>query len=526
MSNSHLANYTVPTHINASQLTRDDTYAADICIVGTGAGGATAAAILAERGFSVMMVEAGPYQTKKDFDTTEPKALATLYQEMGGRKTKDKNISIYQGRSVGGSTTVNWTTSFRTPAKTLEYWRDNFGTQSYTPEALAPYFDKNQTDLNISTWKNPANANNQVLERGGKKLGWDIGTIARNVRGCGDLGYCGTGCPINAKQSMLVTRVPQALKAGAKIITHAEAWELETTPQGDKIHTLLIRARDANCAQYTGVKVRVQAKHFIVAGGAINSPGLLLRSQGIPDPYHTLGKRSFLHPVTIAMAVMQEKVEGWHGAPQSRYSDEFLWTDLERRPGYKIEVPPLQPILGLTQVHLYGKGLIDLADSFPYLHGQIALIRDGFHEQSQGGTVELNKYHQPVMDYVPSEYLKAGFRDALTNMTECTFAAGAKQVMVGHSQTGIYTSFTEAKQAITQLSMDPKQLRLVSAHVMGGCAMGADEKSSVVNEWGLHHQMSNLSVMDGSIFPTSLGVNPQWTIFGIVSRMAEKLTLT
>lgn len=525
MTAQRITDYTVPQHINAALLERDDTYGVDVCIIGTGAGGATAAAILAERGLKVMMVEAGPYQQKRDFDTTEPKALATLYQEMGARKTADKGISIYQGRSVGGSTTVNWTTSFRTPAATLAYWRENFGLSEYTPEALNPYFDKNQQDLNIKPWANEPNNNNRVLERGCQKLGWDFGVIARNVKGCADLGYCGTGCPIDAKQSMLVTRIPQALKAGARIISHAEAWELETGqgPQADRVDTLLIRARDTHCAQYTGVQLRVQAKHFIVAGGAINSPGLLMRSPGIPDPHQLVGTRSFLHPVVISMGLMPEKIEGWSGAPQSRYSDHFLWKGLDQRPGYKLEVPPLQPILGMTQVHLYGKELAALADQFPHLHGQIALIRDGFHEQSQGGSISLNKYQQPVMDYPHSDYLKKGYRAALLSMTESIFAAGAKSVMVGHEKTGMYSDWPEAKKRIEELSMDPNQLRVVSAHVMGGCGMGADENNSVVDPWGKHHHMDNLSVMDGSLFPTSLGVNPQWTIYGIVSRLAEKL---
>jgi len=107
--------------IDASTLTDDRSFEADVAIVGTGAGGGTAAEILSHAGLSVVMIEEGPLATSSDFHMREAEAYPQLYQDSASRKTKDKAINILQGRCVGGGTTVNWTSSFRTPEATLDY---------------------------------------------------------------------------------------------------------------------------------------------------------------------------------------------------------------------------------------------------------------------------------------------------------------------------------------------------------------------------------------------------------------------
>jgi choline dehydrogenase-like flavoprotein len=136
-------------------------------------------------------------------------SLPQLYQESAARKTRDKAINILQGRTVGGSTTVNWTSSFRTPDGTLAYWQRKFGLHTYSTEALAPWFELMEQRLNISEWNVPPNENNDILRRGASKLGIPTALIRRNVNGCWNLGYCGMGCPTNAKQSMLITTIPR-----------------------------------------------------------------------------------------------------------------------------------------------------------------------------------------------------------------------------------------------------------------------------------------------------------------------------
>jgi choline dehydrogenase-like flavoprotein len=506
---------------DAGALDDDLTLTADVAIVGTGAGGGVAAEILAGAGLEVVLIEEGAYNRAKDFTLHEAQAYPDLYQESSARKTADKAITILQGRTVGGSTTVNWTTSFRTPPATLDHWREVYGLADYSEEALAPWFARMEERLNIRPWELAPNANNQALARGAEKLGWEHGIISRNVRDCIDLGYCGLGCPVDAKLSMLVTTIPAALDKGATLVTRARAERLEM--QGERVVAVVCAAMDPRGVRPTDRRVRVEAGHVVLAGGAIGSPALLMRSDA-PDPHKRVGKRTLLHPVCASSAVMPERVEGWSGAPQSVYSDHFLWRDgVTGRVGYKIETPPIYPMLSATAFKGFGAEHARQLAKLPHTHSLIALLRDGFHEMSPGGEVRLRDDLSPVLDYPLDDYLWDGVRRAYLSMAEVQFAAGAEQATPLHLDARPFGSWREARAAIAELDLAPVRPALYSAHTMGGCTMGPDPKTAVVDGGGRHHQLANLSVLDGSLFPTSLGANPQLSIYGIVARNATAL---
>ena len=506
---------------DASTLTTDLSLDADVAIVGTGAGGGTAAEILTRAGLRVILLEEGPLASSKDFKMLEAQAYPQLYQESAGRKTKDKGINILQGRCVGGSTTVNWTASFRTPPAALSYWQQAFGLKDLTVDELAPWFAMMERRLSIAPWALAPNQNNDVLQRGAAKLGIATATIPRNVKGCRNLGYCGTGCPVNAKQSMLVTTVPAALNQGAALVTRARAERL--TFVKDRVSALECSALDSSGLRPGPHKVTVNARHFVLAAGAIGTPALLLRSR-LPDPHALIGRRTFLHPTCVSAAIMPSPVEGYSGAPQSVYCDHFLQSQAIDGPiGYKLEVPPLHPLLMATTLQGFGEAHAQLMAQMPYTQAIIALQRDGFREDSPGGRVSLKSDGTPLLDYPITDPLWDGMRRAYLTMAEIQFAAGAKSVLPIHEDAAAYESWPAAKEAISHLSMQVLRTRVVSAHVMGGCAMGSDENKSVVNADGRHHRLENLSVSDGSLFPTSLGANPQLTIYGLVARQASRL---
>jgi choline dehydrogenase-like flavoprotein len=506
---------------DASRLSADLQLDADVAIVGTGAGGGTAAEILAKAGLRVVMIEEGPLRSSSDFHMLEAEAYPELYQESAGRKTKDKGINILQGRCVGGSTTVNWTSSFRTPPATLDYWQRSFGLTELTVEELAPWFAMMERRLDIAPWATAPNANNDALRRGAQRLGIPTGTMRRNVRDCWNLGYCGLGCPTQAKQSMLVTTIPAALSEGGMLVTRARALRLMIEKGGAT--GLECVGLDASGLRPGPHKITVHARHCALAAGAIGSPALLLRSQ-VPDPYRRVGSRTFLHPTCVSAAVMPERVDGYAGAPQSVYSDHFLDTDpIDGPVGYKLEVPPLHPLLMATTLQGFGAFHVRLMQQMPYTQAIIALMRDGFHERSPGGIVELKPDGSPVLDYPLTDFLWDGMRRALLTMAEIQFAAGAKSVLPVHEEAGPCSSWAEAKETIERLPMELLKARVVSAHVMGGCGMGSDSRTSVVNADGRHHLLENLSVFDGSVFPTSVGANPQVSIYGLTARNASRL---
>ncbi|WP_028008093.1 GMC family oxidoreductase [Solimonas flava] len=505
---------------DASTLTNDETLEADVVIVGSGAGGGTAAEILSAAGLSVLMLEEGGLYTSRDFKALDEfSSYSKLYQEAAGRATSDGAIPILQGRAVGGTTLVNWTTSIRTPKPTLEYWARDFGLKGSAADEMAPWFAKMEERLGIAPWAAEPNANNAVLRDGCDKLGLHWKTIPRNVRGCWNLGYCGLGCPVNAKQSMLVTTIPAALDRGMTLVHHARADRLQFA--GGRVNGLTVQALDADTRHPTGITLNVRAKHYVLAGGAINTPALLLRSKA-PDPHQRIGQRTCVHPVNASLAVFDREIDGFHGAPQSIYSDHFLWPE-DGGIGYKLEVPPLQPMLASSVLARYGDALAQDMAQLPNTNVLIALMRDGFHEQSAGGRVRIDDSGQPVFDYDVHEPLWNALRHAFVQMAEIQFAAGAKSVRPAHIDAEPYASMDEARAAIAALPMRKHRAGLVTAHLMGGCAMGEDRQRCVIDSRGRHHETENLSIFDGSMFPSSIGANPQLTIYGFVSRNATAL---
>ena len=497
----------------------------DVRVVGTGAGGGITAELLARAGFKVLMLEEGPLKTSRDFNQLESEAYPTLYQESAARKTADKAINILQGRCVGGSTTVNWTSSFRTPSATLAHWRQHFGLTELTDDALSPYFQQAERRLNISPWLVPPNENNDLLRRGAAKLGIPAAAILRNVKGCWNLGSCGMGCPTNAKQSQLLTGVPTALAHGATLLVNTRAVRLEVVQgQVQSLHAeFLWQKPDSVQDGKAQTAIEIKAKHFVVAGGAINSPALLLRS-GLPDPHTRLGQRTFLHPVVMSAATHSHQVEGWQGAPQTIYTDHFLETQpIDGAMGYKLEAPPIHPLIFASSIPGYGQASAALLKGFAHQHILLALLRDGFSPGSPGGRVSLRSDGSPLLDYPLNDFVMEGARRALLSMAEIQFAAGARQVMPVHEQAQLCTSWAQAQDMIARLPMLPLQTRVVSAHVMGGCGMAASARDGVVRPDGQHWQVANLSVHDGSLFPTSIGANPQLSIYGLVNRLTQQL---
>lgn len=505
---------------DGSQLDRDLVLEGDVAVIGTGAGGGVAAEILTAAGLRVVMLEQGAYRTPADFTLREVPALARLYQDGGMRPTKDGAIGVVQGRTVGGSTTVNWTSSFRTPEPTLRYWRERLGITGLGVDELAPWFERMETRLQVSTWTQH-NTGNQLLARGAERLGWRHGAIRRNVRGCVSLGYCGIGCFIGGKQSMDVTTIPAALDHGAALVTRVQIDRLRW--KGDRVTAVEGRALDAVGAWPTGRRVQVRAPWVVVSAAAINSPGLLLRSQ-LPDPHRRVGKRTFLQTHNYSLAMMPEVVDGFAGVQQSIYMDELTWRDgVDGRAGFNMETAGAQPVVSMNFWKAIGAEMAEFARQFRYLHVLVSQIRDGFHPDSEGGAVEIDGDGNAVLDYRLNDWFWDGVRSSYLAMAECQFAAGASRVHPACSDAAWYRGWPEARAGIGVLRLRSPNVFLNSTHPLGGCAMGADPRTAVVDSLGRHQHVANLCIFDGSVLPTSLGVNPQLTIYALSARNATAL---
>jgi len=505
--------------IDANQLA-EDKLSADVIIIGTGAGGGTSAEVLAQAGLKVLMIEEGPLKSTRDFKMDESQAYADLYQESAGRVTKDGGIGILQGRCVGGTTVVNWTSSFRTPSLTLDYWHKTFQLKGYSKDDMLPWFEQMEKRLNIFPWLGGANENNSVLKDGCEKLNIPWKAIPRNVKGCWNLGYCGMGCPTNAKQSMLVTTIPDALEHGATLLYQARVERLLI--KNNKVTGVECFALDKN-KQKTAKKIIATAPYVILACGGINGPALMLRSKA-PDPENRIGKRTFLHPTVFSFAQFEHDISPFYGAPQSIYSDHFQWNNGAKGPlSYKLEVPPLHP--AMSSIMLMGHGEKQVADiaKLNNTHAMLALLRDGFDDESAGASVTLSDDGSPIVDYPMNDYLFDGIKRAYLTMAEIQFAAGAKRVRPAHQHGLWFNNYKAFKAGFKELEHEISNNLVGSAHVMGGLAMGEDKDLCLVDSDCKYHYLDNLWVFDGSVFPTSVGTNPQLSIYALACKQATAL---
>lgn len=496
---------------SSAEFTSDQQLTADVCVIGTGAGGAVLAAGLAARGLKVVILEEGGYHTSADFRRLdEAWSVPNLYQERGGRATADQSMLVLQGRSVGGGTTVNWTTCFRTPPRILQHWREAHQISALTEAALAPHFAAVEERLGIARWDLvPPNANNGAVQRGAEALGWRAERTARNVRNCQNSGYCGYGCPFDAKQSMHLTYLQDAVDAGADLLADTRAERLVRGPDG-RITEVQAVAMARGADHPSGVRITVRAERFAVCGGAINSPALLLRSGLDQGP---VGRRTFLHPVVLVVGVFPERIDGWYGAPQSITSHQHI----ERGPnemGFFLEAAPVSSMLGGSALSGFGAAHTALMGDLARCATPLALTVDGLLPEEVGGTVTLRGDGRVNLEYsYVLPHLRA-FHAGTKALAEVMFAAGAERVVTMHSEPLVLASRDDLPQ-LDAARYGPHEHAIFSAHQMGGCAMGPDPATSVVDERLRHHHVPNLFVVDGSVLPTALGVNPSETIYGI-----------
>jgi choline dehydrogenase-like flavoprotein len=466
----------------------------------------------------VIVLEEGGHHTKAEFKMREDQAYPMLYQEAGARATKDAAIAILQGRTVGGTTVVNWTTSFRTPEKVLEHWKKVHAVGGFTKADLDPHWDAIEQRLNIQ--KVPleeTNRNNRTLYDGCKALGLEVDTTRRNVKQCMKSGYCGMGCPIDAKQSMLVTYLPDAVAAGATVVSRCRVDKLVV--EGGRV----VRAECSEIGEDghhpTGRNLTIEAKYFVLAAGAINTPGILLRS-GLGGGM--VGRRTFLHPVVGTSSKFKDPIEPFYGAPQSVASHAFA--DRGDKVGIFLEAAPLHPMLAALASQGFGSSLhTKVMAHLPNLAAHVALTIDGFHESETGGTVELRKSGAPVLDYVLPPRIWEALREGYKWLIKIDLAAGAEEVFTSHIDPTM--SFTSEKDLpkLDSAPFEPHKVSVFSAHVMGGAMMGDDPARSVVRSSDLrHHTLTNLHIMDGSVLPTSLGVNPSETLYGLAHLMSAR----
>jgi choline dehydrogenase-like flavoprotein len=486
---------------------------ADVCVIGSGGGGAVAAAELAAAGRSVVVLEQGHHWTSRDFTQREDEMLPRLFEEAGMRQTADGSVTLLQGRCVGGSTVHNLCYAFRTPPGILRLWREAHGLPSLTEAALEPSFARVERNLMVKPiQEHEVNALNAALRRGAERLGWSGFVTRHNREGCVRAGYCILGCSYDAKQSMLVTYVPRADAAGARIFANARAERIEA--EGGRVRRVLGHAVDDAGEIYGSIEVT--AKVVVLAAGAIASPDLLLRS-GLGGPH--VGRHLHLHPSVMAAGFWDEPLHAYRGIPQSFYIDEFI--DLDADPHTGTILMPISGFPVLTAVTLpgFGRRHFEILRGFAAMGGLLALL----HDQSEGTVEPGPSLSRPRIQYALTEADRAQLTTGLRHCAEGLFAAGARRVVLPHVADPRVLEPGDDLAAIEQTPVREGEVPLASTHPQSTCRMGASAADSVVNAFGECHEVPGLFVADMSVFPTSLGAPPQITTAALADRTAHHI---
>jgi choline dehydrogenase-like flavoprotein len=485
---------------------------ADVCIVGSGCGGGASAKVLAEAGRKVIVLEEGGYYTSKDFDATEQTAYQHLYQQRAGQATDDLAVTVLQGRCVGGSSTINWTTSLRTPEFVLEAWKRDHGVRGLSAKELEPYFEKVERYLNVHTepFKNH-NPNNRIILDGAKKLGYRASVVGRNTKDCVKAGACGLGCPFDAKKTVDITYIPDAVKRGATVFANFRANKVEVTGTTKQVSGIVFDEETGK----PKTNFIIEAPVVIVSASAINSPVLLLKSN-LANSSGELGKNLTFHLTSAVLGVFDQIMYGAGGIPQSAMSNEFLNKNRDGG-GFWLEAVPIYPTLAALALPGFGSAHRDLLHQYPHIGATIILVK----EIDSSGRVTVNDHGRASISYTLRDkdlgYLKQGVAVAAW----VQFAAGAKRVMTLHARLTEFNSAEEIDTKLATSSWGMNEIGLYSAHPLGTCRMGIDPSHSVVDEHCQAHDVKGLFVIDGSVTPTSLGANPQVTILAIAEKSAE-----
>jgi choline dehydrogenase-like flavoprotein len=494
----------------------EETLEADVCIVGSGSGGAVVAATLAARGLDVVVLEAAGYFNESDFAQLELKAYQEMFWREGPNPTADGNVSLVAGTTLGGGTTINWTNCLRTRPWVREQWAEQ-GLEGVDGPEYERHLDAVWNRIGATDACSDLNGTQQRLREGSEALGWSFETIIRNTDPESytpdAAGYLGFGDQSGSKRSADRTWLADAQEHGARFLTYTRATRiLVENGQAAGVEAVW------QPPEGEGASVTVRAPRVVVACGSLESPALLLRS-GIGGP--AVGENLRLHPSSVVTGAYGTDLEAFWGPPQAGLCDEFA--DTGEGYGFLIETAQYAPgLIGSATPWVSGTDHKQRMEEFRFSGTFISLTRD-----RGGGRVSVDANGESVPTYAITDPLDVeNLRHGMEVQIRLHEAAGAHQIAPLAEGLPTWRRGDDLDAFIAAVKRIPFRAggyKLFSAHQMGTCRMGADPATSVAGPYGELHDTKGVWIGDGSAFPTSSGTNPMISIMALAHRTAEAI---
>ncbi|HEX6050266.1 MAG TPA: GMC family oxidoreductase [Gemmatimonadaceae bacterium] len=483
----------------------------DVVIVGSGAGGGTVAqelAPLAHGGARVLVVEQGPRLRDDEFTGRELEMAPALYEDGGGFLTADGSMTLAFGRVYGGSTVVYTGTSLVAPERVIRRWRVPGLTYDDVERRSKKFMAQNNVHLLAPDL---INDNNRLFVQGCRANGWAAHQFPLNLKGCLGSSLCNLGCPNAAKQGTHRVQLPNAEANGVEVVTRAEALEV-----GD--HSVVVRVSERRPnekglpSEWVPGMYRIQARLIVLAGGAIGTSALILRSpikRAIPH----VGARFTCHPAHILVAEHEREITNDVGHPKSFYLDR---AEEER---FVLETCMYFPFITAKNLTGFGEAHSRLMRAFSRLQMILVLACDRATPRNR---ITVDSAGRPVVHYTFTPDTVEAMVRATRAASRIFFAAGAVRVHAPSADPPLIER-RDAEQVDTLIDarhFQPGRISVSAAHLMGGCAMGQSH-DAVTDSYGRVHGIPWLRVADASLFPDALEINPYVTIMALADRVAE-----
>jgi len=491
----------------------------DVIVVGSGVGGATFTDYLTRKSpyLKIAMLESGPYRTKKHFNQREIDMTA-LYFNRGAVLTKNLQLGVAAGNTLGGSSAMYTGVSFRPPKNVLANWRENYGLTFLTDEYVSSALDEIEKDISVhelpESWDNQ---NNQLFKKGAAKLGIPIKRLKINTKNCKQQGFCNLGCTTGAKQGALEVQIPRIIKRGVKLFCNTKVVSVEE----NKVNVIINDAPDGTVSNEIDSGVyQFKAKKIILAAGVLNTPAILLRSAkylGLKNK--NIGRYLTLHPAFNINGIHPEIVSNYRGFPKTVYTDYFSETE-----NFYLETSFYFPGVTAKNNIGYGESHLEIMKNYDKMMSILILAHDKAEYHNR---ITIDKKGNTIVDYTISKQSKKALVKALKEATKIFFAAGCDKVLLPASNKNplLKDDIDKLDTFISKKHLNLYKTPLSSAHPQGGSRMGTNSTIAVCDINGKVYGTNSIYVCDASLFPTSVQVNPYETIMLLSKWVAESIEI-